>query len=280
MKDLPSQSGLPSEIVVKPGAGMRVRADYFHGRIDLKSFRLQNPHFPVLMADPLVVEPEQGVYAVLTKFGGLVCWNCSDDVQQQLRSAVAALPDSHDRSEEVSDEIEVVIGGSEDPVEFERIAVRKLTRETLKIISLALAQSVALEYFENRVREALGQSEPIVILMRRQGRLGRKEKEIVQAVGFALEGRSAVLAKLTLFDSPPEAWESDALDRLDARLYDYFDLEERLDAIKEKVGYLTDLNSTLLTLLSSRKSRYLEWIVIILIAVEIILFAYMELLRR
>ena len=280
MSELSSQSGLPSEIAIKPGTGTRVRADYFHGRIDLRAFRQQHPNHPVLLADPLILEPEPGVYAVLTKFGGLVCWNCSEETRQQLREAVAALPGSHDRSEEVSDEIEVVSGAPRDTMEFERLAVRKLTREKVKIISVALAQSIALEYFENRVREALGQSEPIVILLRKEGRLHRKEKEIVQAVGFAMEVRSAVLAKLTLFDSPPEAWESAALTRLVVQLYDYFDLDERLGAIKEKVNYLTDLNSTLLNLLSNRKSRNLEWIVIALIALEIVIFVYMELIRR
>lgn len=279
MTESMTPSSLPSEISLISGTGSRVRADYFHGRIDLKAFRQQRPEYSVLATDPLLIEPEAGAYAVLTKFGGLVCWNCSEGTQQQLRQAVASLPDSHERSEEVSDEIEVVSGESKDTVEFERITIRKLTREKVKIISVALAQSVALEYFENRVQEALRQSEPIVLLLRREGTLRRSEKQTVQAVGFAMEVRSAVLAKLTLFDSPPEAWENAGLARLVAQLYDYFDLDERLSAIKEKVNYLTDLNSTLLNLLSNRKSRHLEWIIIALIALEIVFFVYMELFR-
>jgi uncharacterized Rmd1/YagE family protein len=280
MMDPSSPSILPSELRLQPGPGSRVKADYFHGRIDLKAFRQQQPQYRVLTSDPLVIEPEVGAFAVLMKFGGLVCWNCSDETQRELRQAVTSLPDSHDRSEEVSDEIEVVSGEQKDSVEFERITIRKLTREKLKIISVSLAQSVALEYFENRVREVLSQSEPIVALLRREGSLRRKEKEIVQAVGFAMEVRSAVLAKLTLFDSPPEAWENAGLARLATQLYDYFDLDERLAAIKEKVNYLTDLNSALLNLLTNRKNRSLEWIVIILIALEILFFVYAEILRR
>lgn len=259
---------------------MRARADYFHGRIDLKAFRLRHAEYPVLAADPLVLEPVRGAWAVLTKFGGLVCWNCSDELRQQLRDAVAELPDSGDRSDEVSDELEVITGQPEDSVVFERVSLRELTREKLKILSVALAQSVALEFFENRVREALRQSEPIVVLLRQEGRLRRTEKQVIQAVGFAMEVRSAVLANLTLFDSPPEAWESAAISRLDAQLYDHFDLDERLIAIKEQLSYLTDLNSVLLNLLGNRKSRNLEWIVIALIAVEIVLFVLLEVMRR
>ena len=255
-------------------------ADYFHGRIDLKAFRQRHPNYSVLMSDPVIVQPEPGVYVVLTKFGGLVCWNCPEEIRRQLREEVAALPDSQERSEEVSDEIEVLVSEQKDSIEFERITVRGLTEAKVKVISVAVAQSVALDYFENRVREALSQSEPIVQLLRQEGRLRKGEREIVQAVGFTMEVRSAVLAKLTLFDSPPEAWESAELEQLFGQLYDYFDIEERLGAIKEKVSYLTDLNSVLLTLLSNRKSRNLEWIVIALIALEIVFFVWLELARQ
>ena len=198
-----SPTSLPSETEGDPHRGLVVHADYFHGRIDYKAFRAKNGDYPVVASDPLVLEPLSGSYAVLTRFGGLVFWSCPHDVQQELREAVAALPGAGERSEAVSDVIEVLVGERRDRVGFDRVAVRKLTKEKVKVISMALAQSVALEHFENRVSEALHQSEPIVARLRAKGRLSQSETEIIQAVGFALEVRSAVLAKLTLFDDPP-----------------------------------------------------------------------------
>lgn len=280
----PEAQGVPARrlagITLAPGSVLRARADYYHGRIDLKAFRARHPSYPALLTDPLVLEPAPGSYAVLTKFGGLVCWNCDEDLQRTLRTAVSALPGSGDRSAEVSDEAEIVTGQPEESVGFDRIELKELTLDRVKLISVALAQSVALEYFENRVREALARSEPIVVLLRREGRLRLTETQVLKAVGFALEVRSAVLANLTLFDSPPEAWESAAISRLDAQLFDHFDLDERLVAIKEQLTYFADLNAVLLNLLANRKSRNLEWIVITLIAVEILLFILLELPRR
>jgi uncharacterized Rmd1/YagE family protein len=270
----------PAEGAKTLQAGIRVTADYFHGRIDVRRFRAENPQYTVLASEPLLLEPREGTYAALVKFGGLVCWNCPDELREELRRAVAALPGSHARSSEVEDSVDVVTDQPQDLVEFDRITIRKLTIENLKVISTALAQSVALEYFENRVRESLNQSEPIVVRLREEGRLRQREREVIQAVGFALEVRSAVLAKLTVFDSLPEAWESAAIAKLVSLLHQHFDLEERLAAIKEKVDYLTDLNSTLLDLLSNRKSRRLEWIIIILIALEIVIFFVTELLAH
>jgi len=81
-----------------------------------------------------------------------------------------------------------------------------------------------------------------------------------------------VLDNLTLFDDPPETWESESLAHLDSALYDQFDLEERLGAIKEKLAYLHDTGATFLGLLETRKNHRLEWIIILLILVEILLF--------
>jgi uncharacterized Rmd1/YagE family protein len=80
-----------------------------------------------------------------------------------------------------------------------------------------------------------------------------------------------VLANLTLFDRPPEAWESEAIERLDNLLYDHFDLEERVSAITQKLAFLNDLNDTFLEVLNHRKSVRLEWIVVILILVEVVM---------
>ena len=93
-----------------------------------------------------------------------------------------------------------------------------------------------------------------------------------------MEVRAAVLNSLTLFDDPPETWESEALAHLDSALYDQFDLEERLGAIREKLAYLQDAGATFLGLLDTRKGRRLEWAVVLLILVEILLFAWKDLL--
>jgi uncharacterized Rmd1/YagE family protein len=86
-----------------------------------------------------------------------------------------------------------------------------------------------------------------------------------------MEVRAAVLDNLTLFDDPPETWESESLAHLDIALYAQFDLEERLRAIREKLIYLQDAGATCLGLLDTRMNLRLEWIVILLILIETLL---------
>ena len=114
--------------------------------------------------------------------------------------------------------------------------------------------------------------QPVVNALSHRGKLLLPHREVLRIVGFAMEVRAAVLDNLTLFDDPPETWESESLAHLDSALYDQFDLEERLGAIKEKLAYLHDTGATFLGLLDTRKNHRLEWIIILLILVEILLF--------
>ena len=113
--------------------------------------------------------------------------------------------------------------------------------------------------------------QPVVKALSNRGKLVLPHKEVLKIVGFAMEVRAAVLDSLTLFDDPPETWESEALAHLDSDLYAQFDLDERLEAIREKLAYLQDAGSTFLGLLNTRKAENLEWIIILLILIELLL---------
>jgi len=270
-------------VLIPAGQGthtFQLRATYLEGQIALKRFRSDFPQYTPLHIDPLIIEPEKGSYAAITKFGAVIFWNCSDKAREEILSELENLPDAQQRNPNVQDELAVHIGGEADQVTFSAIRLRDLTVEKLKFISLALGQSVALERFEIELTEVLRQFEPVVGELRRSGGLLLSKKAVLMHVGFAMQVRSAILANLTLFDAPPEAWESEALAHLDSQLYDYFDLDERLAAINQKVAYLTDANSILTTMLNTQKSERLEWIVIILIAIEIVIFLWMDILPK
>ncbi len=274
-----SQPGIqPLSLTPESVAGRyQVRAAYFEGQIGLKQFRTSQPQYPALHSDPLVIEPERGRYAVLTKFGGVAFWNCPQPLRDEILGAIEKLPGALRLDREVEDEVELHVGQNEDRVTFDAVYLRELTIEQLKLVSLALCESVALDRFEREVVKALQRFEPVIRTLRERGRFNRSERDILRDVGFALEVRAAVLANLTLFEEPLELWESESLARLHASLYEHFDLEERSSAINQKVAFLSDLNDTLMDVLNNNKSHRLEWIIIILIAVEIVFLMVVEL---
>nr|WP_320132513.1 RMD1 family protein [uncultured Holophaga sp.] len=248
-----------------------LQADYFQGHIDLRAFCAAHPHRPILRTNPLILEPEKGSYVFLSRFGGVVFWNCQESLTAQIHEELRSLPTVQLLEEGTRDFLRVQVGAVEDEVDFNEVHLKDLTLEKVGIVSLVLAQSVALDHFEGAVSRVMARFQPVVETLAQKGRLTLPHREVLRIVGFAMEVRAAVLNNLTLFDDPPETWESEALAHLDSALYDQFDLEERLGAIREKLVYLQDAGETFRGFLDSRKDQRLEWIIILLILVEIIM---------
>ena len=258
--------------------GFTLQADYLGGQIDLKAFCAAHQHHPILGTNPLVLEPQKDSFVFLSRFGGVVFWNCPESLIRQIHEELKSLPGLSRLEEQARDFLKVKAGVAEDAVGFSEVRLRGLTLEKLRIVSLTLAQSVALDHFEAAVSRAMGRFQPVVSALSNEGKLLLPHREVLRIVGFAMEVRAAVLDNLTLFDDPPETWESESLAHLDSALYGQFDLEERLGAIKEKLAYLQDAGATFLGLLDTRKNHRLEWIIILLILVEILLFIEKDLL--
>lgn len=259
-------------LLVEGKATLHLVADYYEGRIDGRLFRARYGHHRVISANPLVIEPEVGSFVYLAKFGAVVFWNCSEHVITTLHEELQGLAVLGARVEGVRDQLTVHVGASEERVGFSEVWLRDFTLDRLKIVSLALAQSVALDHVEVSVRGALAKFEPVMGGLASRGRLFLTHLQAMKIIGFTMQIRAEVLEDLTLFDDPPETWESESLAHLDSDLFDQFDLDERLSAIQQKLAYLSDAAARVIDLLTTRKSHRLEWIVIVLIAVEIVFF--------
>jgi uncharacterized Rmd1/YagE family protein len=140
------------------------------------------------------------------------------------------------------------------------------------LISQLLAQSVALNYLEIEVDKALDKVQKQVSILRRSGRFSISDKSAFKNIGFAMDIRHRVLTRLALFDKPEATWESENLEFLYDELYTFFDIEDRHRTIARKLSFISDNTSFLYEFLSTRKSHQLEWIIIWLIAFEIVLF--------
>ena len=253
-------------------------ADYFVGHMDLKAYRSLHPNHSLIGVSPLVLEPAPGSFVFFSRFGAVVFWNCPETLVQQIHEELKTLPGLNRLEERARDTLKVRIGTHEDFVGFSEVHLQALTLEKLRIVSLSLAQSVALDHFEDSVSQAMARFQPVVRALSQDGKLRLPHREVLRIIGFALEVRATVLDSLTLFDDPPETWESESLANLDSALFGQFDLAERLGAIREKLSYLHDAGATLLGLLDTRKSRKLEWIIILLIFGELALFLWKELM--
>lgn len=249
---------------------LELMAYYFQSPIDLDQFQAQVGTLHVLSADPLVLRVRGNAHVVVLRFGAVVFWGCPEDVRAHLLAKIELLTKMASIPSDKVDTFVVLVDQPEERVNFRDVCLKNLTLEHIRTISESLARSVALRQCESSVSQALRQTTPIVHALEARGELVPSGKSILKTVGFTLSVRDAILSKLNLFDDPAEVAQSERLSRLHNQLYDHFEMKKRLSGLHEKVTFLSDLNQMLMTLLQNRTSHQLEWIVILLIVIEVI----------
>lgn len=264
----------PHETLVTPvstdASRLEVRAFQFPDAIDLDAVQNRYPPSRILSLDPLVLKLTGSAHVVVLPFGTAVFWQCDDALRAKVIDEIRQASASEAPAFEAREVLTVQLGESEDRVSRKGVFLRGLTVEHVKIVSEAFGQSVALEQSELLVGRALRETTPIVRALETRGALIPSEKNILRTVGFTLAVRESILAKLSLLDAPAETRRSERLSRLHGQLLDRFALRQRVAGLQEKVGFLSDLNQLLMTLLQNRTSHRLEWIVILLIVIEVI----------
>ncbi|KAF1808257.1 DUF155-domain-containing protein [Eremomyces bilateralis CBS 781.70] len=140
-------------------------------------------------------------------------------------------------------------------------------------ISHAMAQSVKTSYFEKLVDETIDASKelPNQIAETGKAKLGRKQLQMEIGKLFLL--RINIHLQGSILDAPELMWSEPALDPLYQAVRGYLEMDQRVDLLMERVTVIGDLLSVLKDQLSHSYEELLEWIIIILIAAEIMVAA-------
>jgi uncharacterized Rmd1/YagE family protein len=134
---------------------------------------------------------------------------------------------------------------------------------------LNVSQSVALDYYEEQTNKLLEDTNHHTQILENRGRLYLSGKKLRQYIGRTLLLRNRIAENIYVFDSPPETWENELLNRVDADLKRTFDLQVRVRTIHEGLTIIKDNLELFQGLMQHRNSSMLEWIIIILILVEV-----------
>ena len=252
-----------------------LKAWYFRGTIDLKKLkeRIESEHRCQGDADSLLIEFSEQKKICVSSFGAVVFWPFDESAGRWVSQELEHVVTDPERVEEVEDRMVVVTEKGDAQAIFNEIWLAgAMTDAHVHLISQLLGQSVALEYLELEVTAALDQFEGVFKDMRHHGRVRLSTRKILMRIGFSMETRNEVLNNIALFDKPEITWEVEDLERLHQRLVEFFELKERQETLWRKLDFLAEHTSMLFTFLSARKSLYLEWIIVILIALETLFF--------
>lgn len=164
-----------------------------------------------------------------------------------------------------------VRSGAPGEVRFDRIILGAATLPALEIVSLLLAQSVVMDYYEEDVREILSGTVRISSGLERSGRIPGHVRDLRRFVGRCINTRKDIVMSLALFDKPESTWDDPALDRLFGGLRRELEIDDRFRALERKLGMIQDDLMLFIELSQTRTSWRLEVIIVLLILAELLL---------
>lgn len=173
-------------------------------------------------------------------------------------------------TEKIQDDFEIIEREGEPlTFNFDSLSVPNLTEGVIKIVMLNVAQSVAMDYYAQRAQALLGEIRGFTNQMETGGNIRISRKNMLRFIGRTLNSKNKVVENLYIFDGPETTWEDEYLDRVHRGLSRTFELPTRFKEIEYTFKIIEDNLSVFRELYLHRESSKLEWIIIILICIEV-----------
>ncbi len=153
---------------------------------------------------------------------------------------------------------------------FNSIDLPDANADTLRLIMLNVSQSVALDHYGAQTNALIEETSHHTQTLEMKGKLSISGNALKRYIGRTLNLKNRITENLYIFDSPDETWEDETLAKLDTGLKKTFDLQARYRTIQEGLGIVKENLELFKDILQSRNSTQLEWIIIILILIEVV----------
>jgi uncharacterized Rmd1/YagE family protein len=237
-----------------------------------RKYRWEEP----MRLNPVTLTPSADgdpLQVYLYSFGGLVFVNGDDDLVGRFLEGIAQYTETlkvHPQlryREEYRLEIEPQQTAA---ISNDAALLPGFSQASQDIICLVLAQSVALERIEERTDAVLDEVEGLIAQLKR-GKLELPDRDLARLASIVLGFKYASVAQIMVLDKPDITWDNADAERFYLTMAGLFELRPRYQEIKHKSETLLDVNEVFTSLSHARRSARLEWIIIILIAFEIVM---------
>lgn len=249
---------------------MKVVSYQIADTIDIKGF-CANYEAELYYSDPaeLFFRTNNDKYVYVFKYGAVCFLNYTDaEIAEFLKVITPFCKNIF--TDSLTDEFNVETGAKELRVGFNKIEIPSANIDVLRLVMLNVSQSVALDYYEEQTSTLLTDTNFYTQMLENKGRLDISGTKLKKYIGRTLLLRNRIAENIYVFDSPPETWENESLNKIDSDLKRTFDLQVRVRSIHEGLSIIRDNLELFRGLLQHRNSNILEWIVIILILVEVL----------
>jgi required for meiotic nuclear division protein 1 len=139
-----------------------------------------------------------------------------------------------------------------------------------ELISTVLAKSVALEKTEEQLGNINDKLETMIDRLEK-GKLRIGNKELARTTAKIIRHEYNTLAYIMILDKPEITWTSSNANDFYDKMMEFFELNDWYKILKSKTEILYNIMDGFSTISHSIRGLFVEWIVVILIVIEILL---------
>ena len=208
----------------------------------------------------------------LFEYGVLVSWNQPENDRQQLIFRLKGLVEDDLSRPPIEQYAYRIMPDEAFRIHDDLLILPKQDPLSTLALSHAFAQSAKLDFFEDKAWHVIQQNAHISKQLARTGKVSLSKRNLAKLRGVLFDTSSDITLHFNLLDTPEFFWNYPELEPLYQQLAKYLDLSPRIEILNKKLSTIQGLLSMLAAEQYHKHSAFLEWIIIILIAVEILLY--------
>ncbi len=153
---------------------------------------------------------------------------------------------------------------------YNSLSVNEINDDVIRIAMLQVAQSLALDFYQEVAQQLFENSVNLTNQLEMHGRLKISKRKLLKFIGKTLNTKNRIIDNLYIYDTPSVVWEDEFLGKVNDGLTKTFDISIRFKELEYMLKRVENNLSVFVELTNAEESKRLEWVVIILIFIEIL----------
>lgn len=202
-------------------------------------------------------------------YGVIVFWGASEDTKQSLLQGLQEFV-SEPLERKENERYRFELNSPELRVHKDVVSLTDNEPLSRLAVSHAFAQSMKLSVFEDLAQNVIEENASIPSGLSKTGKILVSRKELAKKRGLLFGTKSDILLHFNLLDTPEFFWDYPELEPLYHLVARYLEVLPRVNLLQKKLETIHELLDMLAAEQNHKHSSFLEWIIILLIAFEIV----------
>lgn len=204
-------------------------------------------------------------------YGCLVLWGIEDEDDSLLIKSLSAF-EKNPLREPIQDSCKYSVSQTSAPSMKEDL-IRLSSSDPLEKLafSYGLSQSTKLIEFENVLETTILRTEKVPKDLAEKGRIYLSRRQIAKETGKIFIVRNSINLHSEILDTPDFFWDHPKLEPLYKMSIQDLEVKPRVELLNKRLEMIQELYAILTTESQHRHSSFLEWVIILLITVEVII---------